>query len=328
MTDPIARGYEGPVNDVGWVYLHQDAGSATYAVSDLGGSTSWRVTAGGTGDRAVTVAAGRGGAHGVQAQTFESTILNHDSVSSGVRYDLVAMRFDWSAKTVAPVIVKGGYTRALPAAGAGGAYRQVWSESNRVVDVPLALVKLTAGSSVAVVDTDLRVWQADAGVIIAADSLALDVPLQRLGARALVGGNTWWRCYWDGIGGVRWETDMPASGAGMVALGANFAAYAGLDSNVPVWDRDGKWVSLTGQIAPKPAALTAGITGAAAQQAFVLPPPARPLRQSIFRCQGSGEDSWGLQIATNGVVLAGRYGPSTPTTSMWMPFAVTYKATA
>lgn len=213
MTAPTTHGFDGPVNEVGWVYLTLDGGGTTFAVSDLGGYSSWRVTQGDTGTRGVNVATGRGSAHGVQAQTVDVTALNHDAVTSGtVRYDLVALRFDWSANTVTPVIVKGGSTRALPPTGTGSTDRRVWSEANQVVDLPLALVKLTSGSSIAVVDADLRVWQADDGICVAFDVLALDF-MNRIGTAVRIGDTTYTRT-WDNSGSPVWAVDAPVLDTG------------------------------------------------------------------------------------------------------------------
>jgi len=157
-----AVGFDGSVDEAGFVGMARYFGPR-YSV---GSSGSLRVTAGGSGDRAVTIAAGSGYVYGVTATQSGSSVKNLASVSSGSRYDLVVLRVNWETNTASIEVITGSSSSAtLPS-------RTIWSSGNQIEDMPLALVKVTAGQSAAAVYADLRLWAGGAGVYHANHELA------------------------------------------------------------------------------------------------------------------------------------------------------------
>lgn len=56
-----------------------------------------------------------------------------------------------------------------------------------------------------------------------------------------------------------------------------------------------------------------------------LPPECRPANRVVFVCQASGSDRWSLSIQSNGDCgIENRYGPGTISTSVWLPFTVSW----
>lgn len=49
-----------------------------------------------------------------------------------------------------------------------------------------------------------------------------------------------------------------------------------------------------------------------------------PARTRIVPMQGSSTDRWTLTVLSNGSVSCARYGPGSPTASVWLPFSITY----
>lgn len=199
MTDPVFRGFDGPVNETDWVYLHRDGGAASASIGG-GAYGGWQVTATGAGDRPVTIAPGSGFCLGVQAEFPDPTTLNLDSVSSGVRHDLIVARFDWDANTVTFVAIQGGTSPVAPAS-------EVYAPDNRVHDFPLALVRVTAGSTVVAPVADLRIWQGDSGVIIARHVLALGY-YSKPGTQVRIDTSTYTSIL-DGSGAQVWDVTSP-----------------------------------------------------------------------------------------------------------------------
>lgn len=125
-------------------------------------------------------------------------------------------------------------------------------------------------------------------------------------------------------GAFREAIDMGVTG-GDLTLGTEFAAYNA--ARTPRYRKQGNVVCLWGAVKP-----TSNITGDLTTKHTIgtLPSGYRPQAEVTALCQGSGGSIWTLEITTGGVVTAARYRNGSTavdiTTSMWMPFSVTFFA--
>lgn len=165
-------GYAGTVNDVQWATLLPYGGGAEYAVVD---TTDFRVTSGGSGDRAVTVAPGVAIGMGVMDMSDSSVVLNAAAASS-VRFDLVGLVRDWATAESSLAIIPGGSAQAIPSRPVNPGIEDVQ---------PLALIRVDPGSSVVQVVADLRVWVGPGGAV--AQSPLVRGFLSRPGTRIRIG---------------------------------------------------------------------------------------------------------------------------------------------
>lgn len=180
----ISHGYDttsaNPYNEDAWAKAHPVIGACAYGVRDAG---HWKVSPVTGADRTVSVAPGFGWGYGVTDETVANETLQLDVIVSGVRWDLIAVRRDWTptAGESKFVIVKGGTGKAIP----GGRL----SAPGGIDDQPIALVQVTAGQTQPTAIVDLRVWASNGGAV-AKDILALGY-LARLGAHIKIGNITW-----------------------------------------------------------------------------------------------------------------------------------------
>lgn len=68
---------------------------------------------------------------------------------------------------------------------------------------------------------------------------------------------------------------------------------------------------------------SAATSGTLAQLTAWACPPSQ-LYQQVFRCQGTGNNSWGMRVNSSGEVVWERYGPDSPAPDTWLPFAVSW----
>ena len=139
---------------------------ARYSVEGAG---DLKVTKGGTGTWAVTVAAGTAWGDGVLSTWNGSTNLNGTSVSTGDRWDTLVIRRTWQPSstptgTSVLMLLAGGSAKAL-------ASSRTTDAGNTTSDQPIALVRFTAGQTAAQEVVDLRCWSHNGG-LYAADQLA------------------------------------------------------------------------------------------------------------------------------------------------------------
>ena len=197
-------GFKGSVNDVRWARLIPRAGSAPYGVVKVG---DCKVTAA-AGDRAVSVAGtGTDGGcwgWGVFCEFNASTTLTLTAPTTGSRWDLIALRRDWNTRTVTPIVIPGSASRDIPGARKQG--------PGVLDDQPLALVRVTAGSSAVAEIVDLRCWAGQ--TIVAADTLALNF-LDYLGTSVRVGAVTYDRVL-DAKGAEVWARTTAGGAIGYV----------------------------------------------------------------------------------------------------------------
>ncbi|WP_374978090.1 hypothetical protein ACEYYH_10440 [Microbacterium trichothecenolyticum] len=172
----VSKGYEGTVNYADWALLTSHLG-AQYSVF---GADSFGVSFG-AADREVIVAPGRAAGQGILDTSDAPVSLVGASVGSGSRWDLIALRRDWTTSETVPVLIQGAATKAIPAT------RE--DEPGSTDDQPLALVRFAAGQTAPQEVVDLRCWHGDGGVA-AKDLLVRDF-LTRIGTRVWIQGITW-----------------------------------------------------------------------------------------------------------------------------------------
>lgn len=231
----ISVGYDGAVSESQWADMIKKVGSAEYGVVGL---NDLKVTSVPAADRTVSISAGKAWGHGVFDENTASASVQLDTVSSGSRWDLVAIRRDWTGVGGVTTLVKvnGTSAKEIPVGRSKGA--------GVIDDQPLALVQVTAGQSQPTAVLDLRCWSGNGGVI-ANNEMALTY-LDALASQVYinVGGKTFNRVI--GVDGNPAWTASAAPGAlplfanggslagGIPAAGAGFLIQAG--TQVAVFD--------------------------------------------------------------------------------------------
>lgn len=277
-------GFDGTMTEDRWVSLHRLL-APKYTVATTG---SLKPTAGGAGDRAVTIAAGGLEAIGARADLSEATTLNLGSVASGSRYDLIAVRINWTTNTAALVVIPGSSSAAIPT-------RNLWSAGSQIEDVPIALFRATAGSSVATLYADLRLWAGGSGLYVALHTLALTLFESNadghVGTQVRIGDITYTRMY-DGSSSS-WKPDrftLIAEAGSIVPFSKEFVIN---DRDVR---RDGDLVSFYVRIVRKVNDLVASGT----------PNPGYLTNQQILQLTDAR-----FQPKYRGVLASGEVGPIT-----------------
>ncbi|MDR6794363.1 hypothetical protein J2X12_002900 [Pseudarthrobacter oxydans] len=173
-------GYDGSVNERQWAELVPSVGSSTYGVKGAG---DLKVTAVPGQPLTVAIAAGSGWGHGVLDTETANTTVACEAITSGVRWDLIALRRDWQPLAGGPtsiVAITGTTEKALPSRN---------MEPGVIDDQPLALVQWTAGQTQPTTIIDLRCWAGNGG-LVAMDQLALTY-LDKIGSSVTIAGVEW-----------------------------------------------------------------------------------------------------------------------------------------
>jgi hypothetical protein len=129
------------------------------------GKDDLEVTAGGAGDRAVTVAAGSAWGDGVLSKWTTGATLNCTAnVGTTTRYDTVVIRRTWTPAGT----LTGSATLMVLAGGSGGviAPSRQTARGTGSSDQPLALVPVPPGSAVVGSPSDLRCWTGEGGGLV------------------------------------------------------------------------------------------------------------------------------------------------------------------
>lgn len=199
-------GYAGQITAANWPQFSWNL----VAGYTLGAASHLKVTAT-TGDRTVAIANGVAVGAGVMDTCTSLTPISLPSVSSGSRWDLIALRRNWSTNTTTVVRVAGSATRVIPAA------RE--ATPGTIDDQPLALVRVAAGSTLIQEIVDLRIWVADGGASAGSDlvlSYASD-----LGTQLLIGSTLWLRAFDPVTGSAQWlSTSLSQVVAGTPRVGS------------------------------------------------------------------------------------------------------------
>jgi len=131
----VSSGYAGPIFDPDWAAQANDLlGNGSRIVS------GFRGTPVAAGTRQTSVSAGVAYGCGVRDVMPGATVVQHPTVTSGSRWDAVALRRDWGTRTTALAVVPGGPSEVLP-----GSLR---NEPGVLHDEPILLVQVTAGQTV------------------------------------------------------------------------------------------------------------------------------------------------------------------------------------
>lgn len=224
-------GYAGDIDAPEWAKLMPYAAGGQYGVKDF---AAWRPTIGGSGDRAVTIAAGLGWGHGVMDTNGSSVTLNLPSVASGSRWDLIVARRIWSTGVTSFQRVAGTSTKALP-----NRLNTPGTEDEQ----PIALARVTAGSASVVELIDLRCIPGDSG-LLAFNELALQY-LNRVGTSIRIGTVDWFRVV-SAVGNASWVRtgDTPlffegrfrrSDGQQVINNGTTLLKWQTIPSNAPGW---------------------------------------------------------------------------------------------
>jgi hypothetical protein len=208
-------GYDGAVTESQWSDMIKKIGSSEYGVVGVG---DWKVTAVTGADRTVSIAAGKGWGHGVFNENTANVTLQLDTVASGSRWDLIAMRRDWTGVggTSTFVKVNGTTAKEIPVGRTKG--------PGVIDDQPIALVQVTAGQTQPTAIVDLRCWSGNGG-LFANNDLALTY-LDAPGSQVKVSGRLWHRIIGTD-GNAAWTT---TTSDGAIPI---FAAGNGLDGGIP-----------------------------------------------------------------------------------------------
>ncbi|GAA3947797.1 hypothetical protein [Microbacterium soli] len=185
-----STGFEGTVDYAEWATLTSHMG-AQYGVT---GKDSFAVSAG-SGDRVVSVQPGTAAGQGILDTSDAVESLTGAPVASGNRWDLVALRRDWSTSTSTLVLIQGGSSASIPARSTSPGVED---------DQPIALVRFSAGQTGVQEVIDLRVWHGDGG-LAARHPLVRDY-LTRIGTRIWINGVTWVIGF-DASGNQTWVPD-------------------------------------------------------------------------------------------------------------------------
>lgn len=208
----ISNGYDTtattPYTEGAWADAHPSIGLATYGVRS---PTHWKVTAVAGQDRTVSIAAGQGFGHGITDKTYDNETLQLDTIASGSRWDLIAVRRDWTPTAGVSKFVKvnGGATPVIP----GGRN----SNPGGIDDQPLALVQVTAGQTQPTSIIDLRTWSGDGGAVVAGHDLVRSF-LNATGTRLNINGYDWIRRVGDNDT-PEWISPTPRGGNTAVTTG-------------------------------------------------------------------------------------------------------------
>lgn len=115
----------------------------------------------------------------------------------------------------------------------------------------------------------------------------------------------------------------------VLPLSDTVKVYSGdgtVEATTPYILKNGNTVQIVGAISPKSSSNKFGSN--AGDIIATIPSGFRPIYSCIQKCQGSLYDSWTIRISPDGTVRAERYNNGTefitPTTTVWMPFSVTY----
>jgi hypothetical protein len=199
----------GTVADVNYGFKGQVTSAQTPVVLGIGAryaviGSGLKATAGGAGDRAVTVSAGTAWGDGVLSTWNTSGVVNAAANSTGsTRWDTLVIRRHWQ-----PASSPTGTSTLLLLTGGSSKAIAVSRETDRGVtnsDQPIALVPVANGSAVAGPPVDLRCWAGNGGGLVAENVEALQY-LDEKGTQVRIGNTLHTRMengsgtrYWDEV---------------------------------------------------------------------------------------------------------------------------------
>ncbi len=227
----------GTVADVNYGFKGEVTSAQTPLIFGIGSryaviGAGLKATAGGVGDRAVTVSPGIAWGDGVLSTWNTAGTVNAAANGTGqTRWDTLVIRRHWQP-TSTP---RGTSTLMLLTGGAQKAVAASRKTDRGVTDSdqPIALVPIAPGSAVAGTPVGLRCWSGAGGGLVAESVEALQY-LNEQGTSVHVGGTSYTRVE-DGSGALYWhdDSDPPwtavasqngfTNGSGWSALRVRFA---------------------------------------------------------------------------------------------------------
>lgn len=228
----VSKFYTGSVNQVEWSKGGPQVGSLYYGVE---GSPDFAPSKVVGVDRTVRLAAGTAWGRGVRDVSdapIDVPLPAATGAVGTVRWDLIVVRRAWSTSTSSVVRVEGTANRRIPANRLVG--------PGAVDDQPIALAKVTSGSSEITELVDLRCFGGGVGGLQVLDKLALDY-LEFPGAMVYCGtevfvfpalGDDWVKIHnFSGIQLFGASNPLSGSLASRINEKAPFLLQAGTDTN-------------------------------------------------------------------------------------------------
>lgn len=276
------------------------------------GKDALKVTAGGTGDRAVTVAAGDAWGDGVLSKwtTGDNTRTCAANTTLPTRWDTVVIRRTWTPAgsptgTASLLILTGGSSAAIAAGRTTG--RGVTTS-----DQPIALVPVPQNSATVGTPVDLRVWAGEGGGLVAENVAALQY-LSGKGTTVRVGDVTYTRME-DGTGTLYWA----ASEASAAVTPGSGWTTVGTPEYAPRVTRVGRQVFLHGAVKR---GTGSGSSLATIPAGFVPPSTgSRPVGVSVL----SNGQFTGLVLTGSTLSSGVGYGNFNPGTGVVVPIVATW----
>lgn len=176
-------GYDGTVDEAQWASMVSKVGSYEYGVDGAGDFSVTQVA----GTRMLSVAGGIAWGRGVMDLSDDTQIIQLEPVSTGSRWDLIALRRTWGPLSGGPtelVVIKGTSSKQIPSG------RQ--NTPGVVDDQPIALIRVQAGLSGIPEMIDLRVWGRNGGQLYAKDDLVRSY-ISAVGTEINIDGILWQR---------------------------------------------------------------------------------------------------------------------------------------
>lgn len=168
------------VTETDWAQSHPSVGSSEYGVVT---AADFKVTAHPSTPYGLNVATGQAWGHGV-FDVSDSTVTVTATAPGATRWDLVAVRRDWTPASGGPstvVVVEGGSVEAIPAA------RE--NDPGTLDDQPLYLVQWAPGEDQPTQLIDIRCWAGNGGMF--AKSTHVLSYLNRVGASVQLARGLW-----------------------------------------------------------------------------------------------------------------------------------------
>lgn len=265
-------GYDGTVTESQWADMIKKVGCADYGVV---GANHLKVTTVTGADRTVSISSGKCWGHGVFDEMTSNSTIQLDSVGSGARWDLIAVRRNWAGTdgTTTLVKVNGSSSRAIPSGRNKG--------PGELDDQPIALVRITAGQTQPTAIVDLRCWAGNGGVT-ANDDLALYY-LDTIGTQVVIDGRTWARSV-DSGGSSEWNSSAGIGGIPLFGVGKSLAG------GIP--DKKSNFLVQTGTYVAK--------SDGAGNARIIWP---KPFPNGVLYVAGSNGDNWsvpGMYVVSSG----------------------------
>lgn len=222
-------GYDGTVDEVQWANMVSKIGGHEYGIDKAGDFAVSQVS----GTRMISVAAGLAWGRGVMDISDAANVIQLDAVTTGARYDLVAIRRSWGPANGGPseiVVIKGTSAKTIPSG------RQ--TNPGVVDDQPLALVRVQAGSASIPEIIDLRVWGRNGGQMYALNDMVRSY-LNALGTEINIAGALW-QYVPAANSTAEWQKFGYRGDTGVVSVTSGFASgWGGAGSEINYQVRDG-----------------------------------------------------------------------------------------